>query len=328
MRSARVILKPYGDIQWEKATLAHLGEIRHVACRSEQELIEAICDADILIADVDIKLTRKVIVAAKRLKGIMACSIGVDYVDVAAATEAGVYVANLPDYCGNAVAEFTIGLLFTLGRRITQGIHCVLDGNWEGRRGLRGFEVMGKRLGVIGFGKIGRAVAQKAIGLGMTVSYFDPYVKGAPLVSGCSAVSSLTDLLKKADVVSIHTALTQETRNLLTYAELSKMKPSAVLINVARGGIVNEDDLYRALAEGRIAGAALDVLTTEPVSEDHPLLTLDNVIITPHMAWNTHEAKMRAEGTIIEQVTHMIEGRPPKNLVNEEVLHMSHSQRN
>lgn len=316
----KVILKPYGSAERERRVFGHIAEVRNVHCQTEEELAEAISDVDVLIADVDIQVTRKVLENARKLRGIMACSIGVDYIDVEAASQNGIYVANLPDYCVNAVAEFAIGLLFTLTRRIDKGARFVASGNWEERRLLKGFELYEKQLGVVGFGKIGQAIGQKAVGLGMHVSYYDPYLGPPSPVPFCLPVSDLGQLLANSDVISVHVPLTERTKDLISFDELSSMKPTAILINVARGGIVNEGDLYRALAERRIAGAALDVLAVEPIEEDSPLLSLDNVIITPHMAWNTYEAKENAEQAIISQVEQMLDDKPPRYLVNEEVL--------
>jgi len=316
----KVILKPYGNAERERKAFSHIAGVRNVSCQTEQELAEAISDVDILIADVDIQVTRKVLENARCLRGIMACSIGVDYIDVPAATEAGVYIANLPDYCVNAVAEFAIGLIFSMCRHIPKGTNYVNSGNWEGRRLLKGFELYEKQLGVVGFGKIGQAVGQKAVGLGMHVSYYDPYLGPPSPVPSCLPVSDLGQLLANSDVISVHVPLTERTKDLISFDELSSMKPTASLINVARGGIVNEGDLYRALDERRIAGAALDVLAVEPIEEDSPLLSLDNVIITPHMAWNTVEAKEKAELAISEQVEQMLDGNAPTYLVNKEVV--------
>jgi D-3-phosphoglycerate dehydrogenase len=314
-----VILKPYGDATWERQALGHLGEVRSCLCRSEAELVDAIRDADILMADVDIQVTRAVIQGAKRLRGIMACSIGVDYIDLDAATAAGIPVANLPDYCVNAVAEFTIGLFLSVGRKICAASRAVLQHQWEERRRLRGFELAGKHLGLVGFGKIGQAVGRKAACLGMRVSYYDPFLSGDSPVPGCSRSGNLEELLEVADVVSVHTALTRDTLNLIDYRAMTKMKKTAILVNVARGGIVNEEDLARALREGLLAGVGLDVLVTEPIVQKHPLLALENVVITPHMAWNTHEAKENSKHSIVEEVSRMAAGQLPQNLVNKEV---------
>ncbi|MDD5219628.1 MAG: C-terminal binding protein [Candidatus Bipolaricaulis sp.] len=315
-----VLLKPYGNADRERRIFSDVAEVRNPSCATEKELSEAVADADVLIADVDIQVTRPVLAGAKRLRGVMACSIGVDYVDLQAATELGIYVANLPDYCINAVAEFAIGLVFSAARHIPQGVECVRSQNWNGRRVLKGIELRGRRLGLVGFGKIGQLVGQKGLGLGMTVSYFDPLVGPKSPVSGCTASASLDELLASSDVVSVHVPLTAGTRGLLSYEALTRMKPSALLVNVSRGGIVDEADLYRALKEKKLAGAALDVLAIEPIEPNHPLTTLDNVLITPHMAWNTEESKANSEDSIVEQVHQLLEGRPPTHLVNRDVV--------
>ncbi|MCX6093581.1 MAG: C-terminal binding protein [Candidatus Bipolaricaulota bacterium] len=315
-----VLLKPYSNAEREQRTFSSVAEVRNPQCRNETELAAAVADADVLIADVDIQITRSVLAGARWLRGIMACSIGVDYVDLQAATEFGIYVANLPDYCINAVAEFAIGLAFSLSRHIPQGADCVRSENWNGRRLLKGIELRGRRLGLVGFGKIGQLVGQKGLGLGMAVSYFDPLVGAKSPVAGCAASATLGELLAGSDVVSIHVPLSEKTRGLISYDSLARMKPSALLINVSRGGIVDEAGLYRALKEKKIAGAALDVLAVEPIEPKHPLTTLDNVLITPHMAWNTEESKANSEGSIVEQVNQLLEGHAPTHLVNRGVV--------
>lgn len=320
MTQKPVLMKPYGTAEREKAMFSDVAEVRNARFGSEEEFAAAMRDVTVLIADVDIQVTRRILEGAPNLRGIMACSIGVDYIDLQAATDRGVYVANLPDYCTNAVAEYAVGMMFTLARHIARGAQCVQADHWDGRRLLKGMELFGKRLGLIGFGRIGQFVGRKAVGLGMKVSYFDPMVSGPSPVPACQPSASLNDLLDSSDVVSIHAPLTKGTRGLISYAELARMKPTALLINVSRGGIVHEGDLERAVREGRIAGAALDVLEVEPMQGAHPLLGFDNVLITPHMAWNTFEAKENAEDSIVEQVRQMLEGKKPTHLVNREVV--------
>ena len=320
MDARPVILKPYGSAEREMQAFADMAEVRNTPCHSEDELVAAVADVDLLYGDVDIQITRRVIEAAKRLRGIMACSIGVDYVDLKAATDHGIYVANLPDYCTNAVAEFAVGLMFTLSRHIARGAKFVREDNWDGRRLLRGVELLGKRLGLIGFGKIGQMVGAKGAGLGMDVVYFDPVVGDKSPVPSCHASATFDELLETSDFISIHAPLTAGTRGLIGESQLRRMKSSAWLVNVSRGGIVDEDDLLRALRAQEIAGAALDVLVVEPMAGRHPLLDLDNVLITPHMAWNTAEAKQNAEFSIVEQVRQMLAGQRPTHLVNKEVV--------
>jgi len=321
-----VILKPYGNAKREEHLFSDVAEVRNPQCDSEEDLATAVAEADLLIADVDIQVSRRVLEKSTRLRGIMACSIGVDYVDLQAATENGIYVANLPDYCANAVAEFAIGLLFALARHITQGAHCAVNDDWNGRRRLKGIELFGKRLGLIGFGKIGRLVGEKAAGLGMEVSYFRRTRGAVSPVPSCRPCETLDELLESSDVVSIHTPLNDETKGLISHPALARMKRTALLINVSRGGIVDEEDLYRALEEGEIAGAALDVLAVEPMKGRHPLTTLENVLITPHMAWNTVEAKKKAEDSIVEQVRQMLAGQAPTHLVNAGVVPRARAQ--
>lgn len=284
-----------------------------------------------MVKDVDVvmvvyaKITGEMIREAERLKGIVRYGVGVDNIDLEAATERGVLVANVPDYGVNAVAEFTWALILALARRIVVADRYMRRreyiGAWSNPPSfLRGVDLEGRVLGVVGFGRIGRAVASRARGFGMRVLFYDPYVADEYIAELDARKTSLEDLLRSSDIVSIHATLTRETHHLINEDRLRLMKPSAFLINTARGSIVDEKALYRALKEGWIGGAAIDVYEIEPPPPNNPLLDLENIILTPHIAWYSEEALKRLEMGAVEEAIRIIRGEIPRNLVNREVL--------
>jgi D-3-phosphoglycerate dehydrogenase len=320
MENRFTILKPYGDVEWEVKEFAHLADIRNPHCDTEKALADEIRDVDLLLADVDIEVTEKVLESARKLRSIVCTAAGTDFIDLDAATRKGIIVTNIPDYCTNAVAEYTLALILCLCRHIIPGTTAVHDGNWENRRFFQGVEVNGKRLGLIGLGKIGTRVAQKCKALGMEIDFYSPSVSGeAALAAGYNKYDSLLELVKNADFISIHTSLRDQTRGILGENEFKSMKPTAYLINVARGAIVDEAALYRALKERWITGAAVDVLTQEPPERDNPLFQLENVIITPHIAWHTREADTRAYDQAKQIIMAIMNNQFPFNVVNPEV---------
>lgn len=318
MKDKFIILKPYGNVDWERQELSHLAEIRNPHCATEDEFIREIKDADLLIADVDIKVTKRVLNFANQLKAVVCASTGIDFVDVPEATRKGIVVTNLPDYCVEAVAEHTLALLFCLSRHVVPAAKVTLKGNWEKRRAFQGVEIERKTLGIIGLGRIGRRVAEMADALGMNVVFCDPYVSIESL-KGNEKKEILSDLLKDSDFVSIHASLIPETNRMFGEKEFREMKPTAYFLNVARGGIVDEEALYKALKERWIAGAAVDVLSKEPPEKDHPLFQLDNIIITPHIAYNTKEAIQKARNQLKEIIISIVNHQFPINVVNPEV---------
>ena len=320
MEEKFIILKPYGSANWEKQEFSHLAEIRNPVCPTEADLIKAVKGVHLLFADVDIRVTRRVLDAGDRLRAIVCRSTGIDYLDLPEATRKGILVTNLPDYCAEAVVEHALGLLFCLCRPIVRGVRAAFEGNWEERGKLQGIEVEGKTLGIIGLGRIGRRMAEKASGLGMKVIFYDPFVPGESVkTKGYGKTETLSDLVKHSDFVSIHASLISETNSMFGEEAFRGMKPTAYFLNVARGEIVDEAALYRALKEGWIAGAAVDVLSKEPPEKDHPLFRLDNILVTPHIGWNTQEALERSKTQVKEIVTSILQGRFPINVVNPEV---------
>lgn len=320
MKDRWIILKPYGNVNWEKKEFSDLAEIRNPTCSTEEDLIREIKGVHLLIADVDIQVTQKVLDAADRLRAVVCWSTGIDFLDLPVATRKGILVTNLPDYCAEAVVEHALGLLFCLCRPIVRGVRATFEGNWEERGHLQGIEVEGKTLGIIGLGRIGRRMAEKAGGLGMKVIFYDPFVsKDAVKGKDYEKAETVLDLVKHSDFVSIHASLISETNRMFGEEEFRSMKPSAYFLNVARGGIVDEGVLFKALKEGWIAGAAVDVLSKEPPEKDHPFFTLKNILITPHIGWNTKEALERSKTQIKEIIISIIQGHFPINVVNPEV---------
>ena len=315
-----VILKPYGNVDWERQEFSHLAEVRNPHILSETEFVREIRDVHLLIADVDINVTPTVLAAANRLRAVVCASTGVDFVDLPAATRTGIVVTNLPDYCVEAVAEHALALLSCLCRQIVAGVNAVREGNWGRRRDFEGIELEGKTLGIVGLGKIGKRVAERAQALGMRIIFYDPFVSTDFIRdSGYERKDTLLDLAKDSDGISVHASLSAGTSRMFGEEEFKHMKPSAYFVNVARGGIVDEGALYRAVNERWIAGAALDVLTDEPPARDCGLLKLDNIIVTPHLAYNTREAKEKARRQLKEIITSIIDGHDPTNVINPEV---------
>lgn len=282
----------------------------------KEELLEIVGGYDALIVRSATKVTSDVIEAATNLKAIGRAGIGVDNVDVEAATKRGIVVMNTPEANAITTAEHTITLMLSIARRIPQAHASLKSGKWE-RSKFKGVEIYGKTLGCIGLGNIGKLVADRAIGLKMNVIAYDPFLtKEAAEKLGVELVS-LDELLQRADFITIHTPLTPDTKDLINKDTFSKTKPGLILINCARGGVANEKDITEAVSEGKLAGAAFDVYVNEPPEEGNPLLTLDeNVVFTPHLGASTEEAQTKVGLAIAEQVADFLVNDVVKNAVN------------
>ncbi len=273
---------------------------------------------DALIARSETKITADIIAAADRLQVVGRAGVGVDNIDVGAATEKGVLVVNAPTGNTISAAEHAIALMLSLARHIPAANASLRAGHWERSRFL-GMEVRGKTLGVIGLGQVGADVARRARGLEMQVVAQDPFVpEERARMLGVDLIP-LDQLLKESDFISVHTTLSDGTRGLIGEAELKTMKPTARIINTARGGIVEEAALEKALREGWIGGAALDVFDREPVT-DHPLFSLDNVVVTPHLGASTAEAQERVAVDVAEQIIAILNGEPARYAVNAPMI--------
>lgn len=268
---------------------------------SPEELKKTVPNYDVIVVRSATRVTREIIDAAKNLKLIARPGVGLDSIDVKAAGEKGIEVRNTPDATTASVAEHTIGLMLALARNIPQGYKSIKEGRWD-RKKYSGSELMGKTLGLIGFGRIGRETAKRAQAFGMSVIAYDPLAPkdagkglGIPLLS-------LDDVLGKSDYISIHVPLIPETRHMINAGSIKKMKKGVRIINCARGGIVDENAVASAIKAGHVAGAAFDVFEKEPPEAENPLLALEQFISVPHLGASTAEGQARAEDEVAKIV--------------------------
>ncbi|MEW6128909.1 MAG: phosphoglycerate dehydrogenase [Acidobacteriota bacterium] len=279
------------------------------------EIAEIIGDYDGLIVRSKTQVTRELIERAAKMRVIGRAGTGVDNIDVAAATRRGIVVMNAA--AGNTVttAEHTWAMLMALARRIPQAVASTKSGKWEKNKFL-GVELLSKTLGIIGLGRIGSTVANRARAFGMTVLAFDPYfTKEAARELGIE-MSTLDEIYARADFITLHTPLTEETRGIINAASIARMKDGVRIINCARGGLVDELALAEAVQAGKVAGAALDVFEQEPINADNPLLALDKVICTPHLGASTQEAQLGVATIIAEQVSDYLQSGAVRGAVN------------
>ena len=291
----------------------------------EEELATNARDAEAIVAVLG-KVPRRVIESASKLRIIAVAAAGFDNVDIPAATARAIFVTRAGTADVEPIAEHAIACMIMLSKKMLTAADEVRKGNWDFRKSPEavGREITGKTAGIIGMGHVGRALAKKALGIGMNVLAYDPWV--APAVAQAAGVTlvSLEQVLRTSDYVCVACALTKDTRHMIGTKEIQLMRKHGYLINVARGGIVEEASLYQALSEGWIAGAALDVLEQEPPPREHPLLKLSNCIITPHVAGLTIERYTDCGRVAVEEVKRVLNGGTPRleNLVNPEVLKM------
>jgi D-3-phosphoglycerate dehydrogenase len=281
----------------------------------KEELAAIIGEYDVLIVRSATKVTREIISRADKLKVIGRAGIGVDNVDVEAATEKGVVVMNTPQGNALAAAEHTLALMFAVARKVPLADATMKQGKWE-KKLLMGVEVYDKTLGVVGIGNIGMIVAEKAIALGMRVLAYDLFVPREIAEARGIELVDLDTLLAKSDFVTVHVPMLKETKNLIDKKALAKTKKGVIILNSARGGIVNEKDLYDALTSGQVAGAGLDVFEEEPPPKDHPLVLSDKVVCTPHLGASTKEAQGKVAVDIANQIVDFALHGVIKNSVN------------
>ncbi|MGH7612049.1 MAG: phosphoglycerate dehydrogenase [Candidatus Dormibacteria bacterium] len=295
--------------------LRQAGDVEVATKLSEAELVGRVSGVDALVVRSETKVTAAVIAAADRLRVIGRAGVGVDNIDVAAATARGVLVVNAPTGNTVAAAEHTIALMLALCRNVAKGDQSLRAGRWE-RAQLVGSELRGKTLGVVGLGKIGSEVARMAEGLQMRVLAHDPLVSPERAEQLGVGLVDLDQLLQESDVLTVHTPLSDATRGLLGEAELARLPPGARVLNVGRGGIIDEPALAAAVASGHLAGAAVDVFTKEPPPPDHPLLGQDRVLVTPHLGASTVEAQLSVATDVAEQIAEILAGLPARWAVN------------
>jgi D-3-phosphoglycerate dehydrogenase len=280
-------------------------------------LEKAVREADAWMVRNQTRVSGSLIAKANRLRVIARAGVGYDNIDVEAASEAGVVVCYSPEENAVSVAEHAFGLILALARQIPGADRSVKNGKWERKR-YHGVELMGKTLGILGLGKIGFRVALRAKAFGMRIVAHDSYlsITHVHVTESGALMVSLDRLLQEADFLTVHLPLNRETRGLLGIGLLQKMKPTAFLVNTSRGEVLVEKDLVAVLKEGRIAGAALDVLEKEPPSSESPLFGFDNVVMTPHTAALTYEAQEKVVRAIAEDVDRVLSGQPSRRYVN------------
>jgi glyoxylate reductase len=286
----------------------------------KEALIAALGDVEGLLGSAQLPVDAEVLAAAPKLRVVSNFGVGFDNIDVAAATQRGVLVCNTPGVLTDAVADLTLGLIVDLARKVVEAAGLAREGQWAtAGRAIMGNDLRGKTLGIVGFGRIGRAVAQRARAFGMQMCFHDVFEDAGPEFADC-AYRPLDDLLRESDFVTLHVNLTPETEKLIGARELALMKPTAFLINTARGPVVDQGALIEALREGRIAGAALDVLEREPPDADDPILSLPNAIVLPHIGSATRETRAAMLDLAIDNLLAALRGETPKAMVNPEVL--------
>ena len=290
-------------------------EIVSVDDSSTAEFVEALADADALIVRSATKVTPEMLAQAGNLKAIGRAGVGVDNVNIPAATERGVAVFNAPGGNTIAAAELTVGLMLATARNIPAANASLLAGRWD-RATFRGVELRGKTLGLVGAGRIGTEVGIRCLAFGMSVLVHDPYLTQVRLSEIQSPVTTLDNVLEGADFISIHVPLSDETRGLIGVDAFAKMKDTAFLINASRGGVVDESALAEALSSGDIAGAALDVYEAEPLGEDSPLRSAPNLVLTPHLGASTHEAQLGVATEVAEKIKALLTNGDSSSALN------------
>ena len=306
----------HGTTAPEQEILGGFAEIEVHQRHDEDGLLRICLDADGIITQYG-RFSRRVLKALRRCKVLCRYGVGVDTVDLPAATECGILIGFVPDYCTDEVSNHAAALILALHRGIAPLDRAVKAGNWQFRVASPIARLTGQRVGVIGLGRIGFMLADKLRGFGLTIQATDPYRQDWP--EWVHRVS-LDELLATSDIVSVHCPLTAETRHLIDAEALRKMKPSSYLVNTARGGVVDPEAILRALREQWIAGAALDVQEIEPMPVGHALAKLENVLLTPHSAWYSEGSIVELKRKVATAVRRALEGKLPAAVANPEVL--------
>jgi len=311
----------YSNAKYEKEILAPLNvELIVAYCKKEEEVIRISKDADVLLVCYA-PITKKVMRSLAKCKGMIRYGVGVDNIDVEAATARGILVINVPHYgAENEVSSHALGLLLCAARKILFLDRKVRQGIWDYREARPIYRIEGSTLGLVGFGSIGKMLARKVKGLEMKVIAYDPYRKGEEFEREKVKRASLEELLQRSDYVSIHVPLNEETHHLIGERQLRMMKRTAVLINTARGGVVDSQALYLALRNKWIRSACLDVIENGPLNKDHSLLQLDNVIITPHSGFYSEQSCATLQRIAAEEASRLLRGELPRSVVNEEAV--------
>jgi len=321
----RILITDYefNDLSIEEKVLSKLGNVEIIKgqCNTEDQVIHLARDVDGIINQYA-PIGEKVINSLEYCKVISRYGVGVDTIALAAASSKGIYVTNVPDYGVEEVSNHALALLLSWSRKITQLNNYVKKGVWDFKLGMPISRYSKQTLGVIGFGRIPRSFVKKAKVFGFNIIVHDPFVPDDVIIAEGATPDSLDGVLVQSDYISVHVPLTKETTHLFNREKFKLMKKNAVIINTARGAIINEQDLLDALLAKEIAGAALDVLETEPIHHDHPLLSLDNVIITPHTAWYSEEAMIELRTKTAQNIVDVLENKQISYLVNKEIINI------
>jgi len=317
---AKVVITDYvwESLDVERKTLGELAELVPLKTKKPEEFLDAAKDCDALLNTYAGPITADVMSKMPKCRIIARYGIGVDTIDLEAATKAGIIVTNNPSYCIEEVAEHTMALLLACARKIPFYDRMVRSGRWEVPPGKPIYRLVGRTLGLVGFGNIARAVAVRAAAFGTRVLYADPFVKEGEFDAPAKK-TELDSLLSESDFVSLHPPLTPDTRQMMNDRAFSRMKPSAFLINCARGPVVDTDALVRALDAKKIAGCALDTTDPEPLPDPHPLRGRENVIVAPHAAWYSEQAMAGLQAGAPGEVRRVLTGEWPLNVVNRAV---------
>ncbi|HYI21175.1 MAG TPA: phosphoglycerate dehydrogenase [Candidatus Limnocylindrales bacterium] len=307
-----LVVEPLGEEGLELLRAEHEVDVR--IGMSREEFLAALPDYEALVVRSQVKVDEEAFKAAKRLIVVGRAGVGVDNIDLDAATRAGVAAVNAPTANTVAAAEHTLALIYSLARRIPMADASMRSGEWR-RADFMGLELRGRTLGIVGLGKIGMTIAERARAMEMELLGSDPFVSEEAAAARGIELLSVDALLERADVVTLHVPLTRTTRGMIGAAELARMKPTALLVNVARGGVVDEAALAEALAAGRLGGAAVDVYENEP-PRDSPLLTAPNTVLTPHLGASTEEAQTKVAVEVVMQILDVLAGRPARYVVN------------
>ncbi len=305
------------DLAVERAVLRPLNaNLIHTGNLTEADALAAVAEADALMVTLE-RVTAPIINSMNRCRVISRAGTGLDTIDIPTATARGIWVAYVPDYSIDEVSTHAIALLLAQARGIVPLVTSTRQGHWDPMRSGPVHRLREQTLGVVGFGRIGQATAEKGRGLGLRVLVYDPLLNAEAVARVGATAVDLETLARESDYISLHTPLIQSTRHLVNAQFLAQMKPTAYLINAARGPLVDEVALLAAVQSGQIAGAALDVVEQEPAPPDHPLLQEERILITPHSAWYSEEAKIEMRTRAAEEVVRVLQGQPPRAPANQ-----------
>jgi D-3-phosphoglycerate dehydrogenase len=309
----------FGSTEPEQEVLRGLAEIEVAPASDEQTLRRVAAEADALL-NCYARLSPELVRSLKRCRIIARYGIGVDTVPISVASEAGIMVTNVPDYCIDEVSDHALALLLNLARGIGRATLATRAGEWDIAVVQPLYRLRGRTLAILGFGRIGRALADKARPLGLRIIAFDQYVPEEAIRAAGVEPVNLRSALEQADLVSVHVPLTDQTHHLIDAQALALMKPSAFLVNTSRGPVVDAQALAEALRAGKLAGAGLDVVEPEPPPPDFELRQMPNVLLTPHTAFYSEEAQRELQRRAAEDVARVLRGEQPRSLVNADAL--------